>query len=72
MKEFEVKTRFVFDGVFKVKALNRQQAEELVQMHCGFVIGGDIHSSLPSEDIDWDFTVHPQKQIRSIKHKPNK
>jgi len=72
MKEFEVKTRFVFDGVFKVKALNRQQAEEFVQKHCGLVIGGDIHSSLPSEDIDWDFPVHPEKQIRSIKQVSNK
>jgi hypothetical protein len=72
MKQFEVKTRFVFDGVFKVKALNRQRAEELVQKHCGLVIGGDIHSSLPSENIDWDFPVHPEKQIRSIKQIPNK
>jgi len=72
MKEFEVKTRFVFDGVFKVKALNRQQAEEFVQMHCGLVIGGDIHSLLPSKDIDWDFSVHPEKQIKSIKQISNK
>ncbi len=72
MKKFEVKTRFVFDGVFKVNALNRQQAEEFVQRHCGLVIGGDIHSSLPGEDIDWDFPVHPQKQIRAIKPISNK
>ena len=72
MKEFEVKTHFVFDGVFKVKALNRRQAEELVQKHCGLVIGGDIHSSLPSEDIDWNFSVHPEKQIKSIKQISNK
>lgn len=72
MKEFEVKTRFVFDGVFKVKALNRQQAEELVQKHCGLVIGSNIHSSLPGEDIDWDFSVNPKKRIRSIKQISNK
>ncbi len=72
IKEFEVKTRFVFDGVFKVKALNRQQAKEMVHKHCGLVIGGDIHSSLPGEDIDWDFSVHPEKKIRSIKPMPNK
>lgn len=72
MKQFEVKTRFVFDGVFKVNAINGQQAEEFVQKHCGLVIGGDIHSSLPSEDIDWDFSVHPEKHIRSIKQISNK
>jgi hypothetical protein len=72
MKKFEVKTRFVFDGVFNVKALNRQQAEEFVQRHCGLVIGGDIHSSLPGEDIDWDFPVHSEKQIRSTKPISNK
>jgi hypothetical protein len=72
MKEFEVKTRFVFNGIFKVKALNGQQAEEFVQTHCGLVMGGNIHSSLPGEDIDWDFPVHPEKEIRSIKQQSNK
>lgn len=63
MNEFEVKTRFVFDNVLKVKALNGQQAGEFMQAHCGIVIGGVIHSSPPSEDIDWDFSAHPEKEI---------
>jgi len=67
MKEFEVKTRFIFEGVFKVKAETRQQAAEYVQKHCGLVIGGDIHSTLPDDDIDWDFNVHPEKEIKGIK-----
>ena len=29
MKKFEVKTRFVFDGVFKVKALNRRTSRRI-------------------------------------------
>ena len=49
-----------------------KEFEVLVQKHCGLVIGGDIHSSLPDEDIDWDFSVHPEKQIRSIKQQSNK
>lgn len=67
MKEFEVKTCFVFEGVFNVKADNRAQAAEYVQKHCGLVIGGDIHTTLPDEIIDWDFLVHPEKQIKAVK-----
>lgn len=67
MKEFEVKTRFVFEGVFNVKADSREQAAEYVQKHCGLVIGGDIHTTLPDEVIDWDFLVHPEKQIKAVK-----
>lgn len=67
MKNYEVKTRFVFEGIFNVKAENRQQAEEYILKHCGLVIGGDIHSTLPDDAIDWDFRVHPDKQIKSVK-----
>lgn len=66
MPEFEVKTQFVFTGVFKVKADNRQQAKEYVDKHCGLVLGRNIHSSLPDEDIDWDFAMHPEKKIKSV------
>ncbi|MFK2681093.1 hypothetical protein ACIXT9_02215 [Bacteroides fragilis] len=63
-KEYHVKTKFVFDGTFTVKAESKQQARELVEKHCGLVIGGDIHSTLPGDEIDWAFNVHPQKVIR--------
>lgn len=65
---YKVKTRFVFEGEFEVNAKNKEQASEYVGKHCGLVIGGDIHTSLPDEIIPtWDFEIHPTKQIISIK-----
>jgi hypothetical protein len=67
-KPFKVKTRFVFEGEFEVNAENKQMAREYVEKHCGLVIGGDIHTSLPDEIIlTWSFDVHPDKKIISVK-----
>lgn len=63
-KTYKVKTRFIFEGEFEVKANNKEQAKEYILKHCGLVIGGDIHTTLP--DATWDFNVHPTKQIVSI------
>lgn len=63
MKVYKVKTRFTFQGVFEVKAESRAQAEEYVEHHCGLCLGRDIHHTLPEEDIDWEFPVHPNKKI---------
>ncbi len=63
-REFSVKTKFIFEGRFTVKAESRAQAREYVERHCGLVIGGDIHSSLPADDVDWEFDVHPIKIVR--------
>lgn len=71
-KTFRVDMNFIFKGFFEVKAQNAEQAEEYVKKHCGLVIGGDIHSSLTDEEITWDFQVHPEKQIKSIKQIKNR
>jgi len=64
---YKVRTRFIFEGDFEVQADNKQQAEEYVGKHCGLVIGGNIHSTLPTDTIDWNFNVHPTKIIVSVK-----
>jgi hypothetical protein len=67
MNKYRVKTRFAFTGTFLVIAENRKQANEYVEKHCGLVLGGGIHSTLPGEDVDWDFPVHPDKVINQVK-----
>jgi hypothetical protein len=49
---FSVRTQFIFDGHFFIKAINKLEAKEYVEKHCGLVIGGDIHSSLPNDTVD--------------------
>jgi len=68
--KYEVQTKFVFSGTFTVEAESAEQAKEFVRQHCGLVIGGDIHTTLPCEDCDWNFDVHPIKitgKTREIK-----
>jgi len=64
MKKYSIKTKFVFEGEFIVSAENKAQAKEYVSKHCGLCLGGDIHSSLPDESIDWEFPVHATKIIK--------
>jgi hypothetical protein len=63
-KKYKIKTKFVFEGEFYISAENREQAKECVVKHCGLVLGGDIHSTLPDEIVSWNFNVHPEKIVR--------
>jgi len=64
-KFYDVPTQFLFTGIFKIKANSMEEAESYVENHCGLCIGGDIHSTLPDENVDWEFSVHPEKIIGS-------
>jgi hypothetical protein len=67
MKTYKVKTRYVFEGVFYVKAENREEAQANVEKHCGMVMGGSIHTTLDEETVDWNFGIHPETEIVSVK-----
>lgn len=67
MKQYEVKTRFVFEGIFRVNAKTPDEARENVEQHCGLVMGGSIHTTLNDEDVDWNFDIHPEKKVVVIK-----
>lgn len=70
MDTYIVKTRYVFSGVFEIKADSRDQARDIVMNDCGLVMGGDIHTTLDDEEVDWDFNIHPETKIgRIIKKK---
>ena len=63
-KEFTVKAKFVFEGGFYIKAESKKHAKEYVINHCGLVLGGDIHTTMPVDACDGDFNVNPQKIVR--------
>jgi hypothetical protein len=67
MKEYAIKTRFVFEGHFFIKAENKTQAKEYAEKHCGLVLNRGVHSTLPDDAVDWDFNLHPEKQIGKIR-----
>jgi len=67
MKEFAVKTAFIFEGFFFVKAESEEQAKQFVTENCGLVIGSNIHSNLPDAQVDWDFCTHGETVIKKVK-----
>ncbi len=67
MKQYEVKTRFLFEGIFRVNAENREEARKNVEQDCGLVMGGSIHTTLNDDDVDWNFDIHPEKKIVAVK-----
>lgn len=64
-RNYQVYVEYVFNGSFFIEASSKEEAKELVQRHCGLVLGGDVHSSL--DDIDWEFEVHPYSKIKTVK-----
>ena len=70
MKSYTVKTRFVFEGAFEVQASHRQEAIRIVEEGCGVVPGGNIHTMYSKTVVsDWNFPVHPEKVIVSVKNR---
>ena len=65
-KFYRVRTQYIFEGVFDVVAESKEDARQKVLQDCGLVMGGSIHSTLPDDEINWAFDIHPNKQIDGI------
>lgn len=65
MSKIEVKVRYLFEGTYTVAAEDRNEARTMVTRDCGLVLGGNIHTTLDDDDVDWNFDVHPDIQIIS-------
>ena len=65
-KVYRVRTQYFFEGVFDVVAESKEDARQKVLQDCGLVMGGSIHSTLPDDEINWAFDIHPNKQIDGI------
>lgn len=71
MKKIEVKVRYLFEGTYTVAADDRNEARTMVTRDCGLVLGGNIHTTLDDDEVDWNFDVHPDMQILSYTEKEN-
>jgi len=63
MNHYKITARFAFDGSFIVSADSFADARKIVSDSCGLTIGSGIHTTLPDEEIDWEFPVHPEMSI---------
>ena len=65
-KVYRVRTQYIFKGVFEVVAESREEARQKVIQDCGMVMGGNIHSTLPDEEINWAFSTYPEVRTGRI------
>ena len=63
---YRVRTQYIFEGVFEVVAESREEARKKVIQDCGMVMGGNVHSILPDEEINWAFSMHPEVRTGRI------
>ena len=59
-----VRTQYIFEGVFEVVVENREDARQKVIHDCGMVMGGNIHSTLPDDEVNWTFSSNPKVSTR--------
>jgi len=69
-KVYRVRTQYVFEGVFEVSATDREEAERKILEDCGMVMGRGVHSTLPDEQINWAFDIHPEERVIETTEKP--
>lgn len=65
-KIYRVRTQYIFEGVFEVLADNKEDARQKVLQDCWLVMGGNIHSILPDEEVSWAFFTHPKVKTTRI------
>ncbi|KGL52527.1 hypothetical protein HQ29_06380 [Porphyromonas canoris] len=65
-KVYRVRTQYIFEGVFEVVAESREDARQKVIQNCGLVMGGNIHSTLSDEEVNWAFSSHPEVRTERI------
>ena len=63
---YRVRTQDIFEGVFEVVVESREEARQKVIQDCGMVMGENIHSTLPDEEINWAFSTHPEVRTGRI------
>ena len=59
------KIEYLFEGTYTVAADDRNEAHTMVTRDCGLVLGGDIHTTLDDDEVNWDSDVPPDIQIIS-------
>lgn len=66
MNKYDVIVRYAFEGTYTVAADDRDEARRMVSEDCGLVLGGNIHTTLDDEEVDWNFGMHPDMQLLSV------
>ena len=63
---YRVRTQYIFEVVIEVLADSKENARQKVLQDYGLVMGGNIHSTLPDEEVNWAFDKHPEVKTMRI------
>ena len=63
---YRVRTQYIFEGVFEVLADSKENARQKVLQDYGLVMGGNLNSTLPDEEVNWAFDKHPEVKTMRI------
>ena len=63
---YRVRTQYIFKGIFEVLADSKEDARQKVLQDYGLVMGGNIHSTLADEEVNWAFDKHPEVKTMRI------
>ena len=73
MAKYDVKVRYSFEGTYTVAAEDCEEAKRMVSEDCGLVLGGNIHTTRDDDEVtDWDFSIHPDTQVLSVRQRGRK
>lgn len=66
MSKYRVKVKFSFTGYFVIDAETGNNTNVIIADHCGLVMGGNIHTTMPEQVLDWYFPVQPEKEVLKV------
>jgi hypothetical protein len=69
---FTVKTQFIIEGEFYVKASNKEVAKDMIEDQCWIEMNNKICSSIPIGEIDWAFSSNANKVIKNVVRRSKK
>ena len=61
-RRYKIPVIFEFTGAFSIEAPSLSAAKQFALQHCGLTLG-TVHSTLPSDQVDWNFSCHPTKKV---------
>jgi len=67
MPKFIVGVQYSLIGHYVIEADNANEARMKAMYDCGCVVSNGIHSSLPDDEVNWDFPVHTDEKVLYVK-----
>jgi len=67
MPKYKVGVQYSLIGHYVIEADDMHEAYMKAMNDCGCVVSNGIHSSLPDDEVNWDFPVHTDEKVLYVK-----